>query len=292
MGSSSGVALGLVRAMRPRQWIKNLLVFAAPLAAGVMLQQEVLRASVLALMSFTAASSATYLVNDVLDVKADRLHPDKRHRAIASGVVPVPTAITIAGLLAIVSVGAPVLLGFAPLAAATGSYLIVQAVYFTWAKDQPVFDLAAVSAGFVLRAVAGGVAAGLYISPWFLTVTASVSMFVIAGKRYSELVSHGDSGTRKSLSQYSPGYLRFVWSVSVAVAAAFYALWAADIVARGGGMAAQLSTVPFCLILLRYARDVDSGRAEAPERIVLGDRALLVLGLIWAGLFFVEVLGN
>lgn len=290
MGAVMARAPALVRALRPRQWVKNLLVFAAPLAAGVIFDRNVMRATLVALVCFIAASSATYLLNDVLDRDADRRHPDKRFRPIASGELPVQVAIGASAVLGLGAVGVPLLLDMAALAALILAYLAIQIVYFLWAKHQPVFDLAVIAGGFVLRAVAGGVAADLYISSWFLTVTAAVAMFVIAGKRYSELTTHGDTGTRRSLGAYSPGYLRFIWSVSAAVAIAFYALWASDIVTRGGGIAAQLSTVPFSLILLRYARDIDSASAESPERILLSDPSLLVLGMIWGALFVVEVL--
>ena len=137
--------------------------------------------------------------------------------------------------------------------------------------------------------MAGGVAAGLEISVWFLTVTASVAVFVVAGKRYSELVNQGDSGTRAILSKYTGHYLRYVWSVASAVAIVFYALWSVDLVDRGGGAAARLSVIPFTLILLRYARDVDAATAESPEKILLGDGGLIVLGVIWGSLFLIQL---
>lgn len=286
---AGGLFAGLVRAARPRQWIKNLLVFAAPLAGGVLLEQQALRASLVALLSFVAASSATYLTNDILDIEADRRHPQKRHRPLASGEVPVVPAALAAGVLALGSVAVPFLIGLESLSALIIAYLTVQVVYFLWAKDQPVFDLAAVATGFVLRAVAGGVAAGLEISVWFLTVTASVAVFVVAGKRYSELVNQGDSGTRAILAKYTGHYLRYVWSVASAVAIVFYALWSVDLVDRGGGAAARLSVIPFTLILLRYARDVDAATAESPEKILLGDGGLIALGLIWASLFLFQL---
>ena len=290
MRSAQALLTALVASTRPRQWIKNLLVFAAPVAAGVLFDPLVLRSSLLALVCFVMASSATYLVNDVLDVDADRLHPVKRGRAIASGRLPVQAALAAAALLTAAALIASAVLGNAALTWTLLAFVVVQGIYQLWAKHQPVFDLASVAAGFVLRAVAGGVAADLYISNWFLTVTASGAMFVIAGKRFSELTTHGNSGTRRSLTYYSLGFLRFVWSVSAGVTVTFYALWAADIAGGGSGLAARLSTIPFSLILLRYARDVDAGTAEDPERILVKDPSLLALGVVWAALFLVEVL--
>ncbi len=282
---------GLLSAMRPRQWIKNLLVIAVPLAAGKVLDPSVMAATLLAFVAMSAAASSVYLTNDLLDREADRNHPKKRYRAIAAGTVSVSTATVTAILLAASAVIAPALLGSPDLSMLILSYLVLQAVYVFWAKHQPVLDLACVAAGFVLRAVAGGVASGISISTWFLTVTAAVAMFVVSGKRYSELVTHGhEAGTRQGLKEYSEGYLRFVWGVSVGIAVVFYGLWAAELGNGGTAMWARLSVIPFVLLLLRYARDIDSGAAEAPEDIVYGDRVLQSLALTWAAMFILQVL--
>ncbi len=197
----------LISALRPRQWIKNLLVVAVPLASGQLLERSTVLSTLLAFVAFCAASSAVYLTNDVLDKESDRRHPVKRNRAIAAGLLPAPAAVGGAVLLALVALGLPVLVGSPQLSLLLVGYLCLQAIYVLWAKHQPVLDLASVAAGFVLRAVAGGVASGIPISTWFLTVTAASAMFVVAGKRYSELVTHGhDSGTRHGLKEYSEGY--------------------------------------------------------------------------------------
>lgn len=281
---------GLITAMRPRQWVKNLLVFAVPLASGQIGQPGVIPKTLLAFAVMCAASAAVYLTNDILDRQADARHPVKRTRPIAAGQVGVPLAWTVAILLAATALGLPVALGIPDLTVLVLSYLLLQVVYVFWAKHQPVLDLACVATGFVLRAVAGGVAGGIWISTWFLTVTAASAMFVVAGKRYSELVTHGqDGGTRQGLREYSEGYLRFVWGVSVGIAVVFYGLWAAELGNGGSAMWARLSVIPFVLLLLRYARDVDAGSAEAPEDLVWEDRVLQALGVVWAGMFALQV---
>lgn len=281
---------GLITAMRPRQWVKNLLVFAVPLASGQIGQPGVIPKTLLAFAVMCSASAAVYLTNDILDRQADARHPVKRTRPIAAGQVGVPLAWAVAILLAATALGLPVALGIPDLTVLVLSYLLLQAVYVFWAKHQPVLDLACVATGFVLRAVAGGVAGGIWISTWFLTVTAASAMFVVAGKRYSELVTHGqDGGTRQGLREYSEGYLRFVWGVSVGIAVVFYGLWAAELGNGGSAMWARLSVIPFVLLLLRYARDVDAGSAEAPEDLVWGDRVLQALGVVWAGMFALQV---
>ena len=282
---------GLLVAMRPKQWIKNLLVVAVPLAAGQLLNPEIMARTALAFFAMCAAASAVYLTNDILDREADRNHPKKQYRPIAAGTVSVPTAATTALILAVVAVSVPALLGSAALSLLILGYLALQATYVFWAKHQPVLDLACVASGFVLRAVAGGVAAELSVSVWFLTVTAAAAMFVVSGKRYSELVTHGhEGGTRQGLKEYSEGYLRFVWGVSVGIAVVFYGLWAAELGDGGSAMWARLSVIPFVLLLLRYARDVDAGTAEAPEDLVWGDRVLQALGVLWAAMFILQVL--
>jgi decaprenyl-phosphate phosphoribosyltransferase len=167
----------------------------------------------------------------------------------------------------------------------------ISLAYSFFLKEQPVVDLAAVASGFLLRAIAGGAAAGIALSQWFLLVTSFGALFMVAGKRYAELVALGDTGeTRRSLREYSPSYLRFVWSLSAAVACMSYSLWAFEMREAAGGFPWQvLSIAPFGLALLRYAVDVDRGEAGAPEDIVLGDRILLLLGGVWLTFFCLGV---
>jgi decaprenyl-phosphate phosphoribosyltransferase len=274
----------VVRALRPRQWVKNGLVLAAPLAAGKILDPHVLRATAVAFVLFCLAASAVYLVNDTIDVEEDRRHPTKRFRPIAAGLVPRSLAVALAVVLAAVALTAAVWLTRPALAWVLGSYIVIQLAYCTFLKNQPVIDLAVVASGFLLRGVAGGVAAGLPLSQWFLLVAAFGSLFMVAGKRYSELVVVGDAAaTRKTLKEYSASYLRFVWSLSAAIACMAYSLWAFEMIKRSGSVPwATISIAPFVLAILRYAVDIDKGSAGAPEEIVLRDRVLLGLGVIWA----------
>ncbi len=282
---------GLIAAMRPKQWIKNLLVVAVPLASGELMQPAVVARTALAAVVMCAASAAVYLTNDILDREADAKHAVKRARPIAAGQVSMPVAATTAALLAAGALVLPFLLGSPGLTLLVLGYLLLQVFYVFWAKHQPVLDLACVAAGFVLRAVAGGVACSIPASTWFLTVTAASAMFIVSGKRYSELVTYGqDSGTRRGLRDYSEGYLRFVWGVSVGIAVVYYGLWAAELGNGGSAMWARLSVIPFVLLLLRYARDVDAGTAEAPEDLVWSDRVLQALGALWAAMFVLQVL--
>jgi decaprenyl-phosphate phosphoribosyltransferase len=122
-----------------------------------------------------------------------------------------------------------------------------------------------------------------------MTVTAATAFFVVSGKRYSELVTQGVSGSRQGLKDYSEGYLRFVWGVSVGIAVVFYGLWAAELSSGDSGFWGRVSVVPFVLILLRYARDIDAGLAEAPEDMLFKDRVLQILGIVWVAMFALQV---
>ncbi len=293
----TSAARGLLEAVRVRQWPKNGLVAAAPLAAGALFRPDVLLDTAVALAAFVLASSGTYLLNDVGDVDHDRLHPRKRHRPIARGDVPVPLATAVGVLLLVSAVLLPVLGAYYALAACVASYIVLTCLYSRWLKHEPVVDLAAVALGFLLRAMAGGLAAGLDLSPWFLTVASFASLYIVAGKRYSELVNLGDEGPkmRPCLQGYSASYLRFVWTITAAVLVAAYCLWAFEVAALPGMDVSapwlSFSVAPFVVGVLRYALTIDQGAAGAPEDILLSDRGLQVIGVVWLGVFTLGVLG-
>lgn len=272
-----------VRAVRPRQWVKNVLVFTAPLAAGRLLERGVVIGSLLAFVSFCLVSATVYLINDVRDVEEDRLHPRKRFRPIAAGEISPAAALLIAAVTGVLGFG----IGFATspaLGLTLTVYLVLQVLYSTFLKHMPVVDLAMVASGFLLRAIAGGVASNIPLSQWFLLVAAFGSFFMVAGKRYSELKSVGaDAGTRRSLLRYSESYLRFAWMLAATMVLISYSLWAFE--NRGGGLGGipwtAISIAPFTLGLLQYALEVDTGNAGEPEEVVLHDHVLQVIGLVW-----------
>jgi decaprenyl-phosphate phosphoribosyltransferase len=290
--------MAIVAAMRPKQWLKNVLVFAAPLAAGSLFQPAVLIPSLVAFVAFCLMSSATYLLNDVRDVEADRAHPVKRSRPIAAGELTAGMAIAAAVVLALASLGLALAVNLA-LVGVLVAYAAATISYSLFLKHEPVIELALLAMGFLLRAIAGGVASELPISQWFLIVAGFGSLFMAAGKRYSELTHALDTqdgtprdGTRRSLAGYTPTYLRFVWATSAAVTITGYCLWAFEVSAAPSTLPwAAWSVLPFVLAVLRYAVDVDRGDAEAPEDVVLRDRMMLLLGLIWLVLFGLGALG-
>ncbi|MFT3833925.1 MAG: decaprenyl-phosphate phosphoribosyltransferase [Micropruina sp.] len=272
-----------LRAMRPKQWVKNILVFAAPVAAGALFDTRVLINSLWAFVAFSLISASIYLINDVRDLEADRLHPKKRFRPIAAGEL----GTTPAAILATVTMAASLAIGFtvAPMLGITlAVYWVLQVGYSIFLKHQPIIDLAMVSSGFLLRAVAGGVASGIELSQWFLLVACFGSLYMVAGKRYSEMKELGsEAGTRASLERYSLSYLRFVWAISCSIVIMSYSLWTFEHRANEpwGVPWTTISIVPFTLALLRYAMDIDAGNAGEPEDVVLNDRVLQGLAVLW-----------
>lgn len=286
-GPPSNLISGVVKAIRPRQWVKNLLVLAAPLAAlggnASYDYRDVLVKVSIAFVVFSFGASSIYLVNDARDVEADRAHPTKRFRPIAAGVLPVPMAYGIAVVLGVASLG--IAWWVTPkLALVMAIYIAIQLAYCFGLKHQAVLDICIVSSGFLIRAIAGGVAAGIPLSQWFLLVMAFGSLFMAAGKRYAELQLAERTGAkiRKSLESYTSTYLRFVWTLSATAVVLCYGLWAFE---RDGdtGSWFVVSMIPFTIAILRYAVDVDGGMAGEPEEIALRDRVLQLLALGWIG---------
>jgi decaprenyl-phosphate phosphoribosyltransferase len=284
-GPPGNLITGVVKAIRPRQWVKNVLVLAAPLAAlgGPVRYDygEVLTRVSVAFVAFCLAASAIYLVNDVRDVEADRQHPTKRNRPIAAGVVPEWLAYTLAVVLGVASLVISWLLT-PDLALVIAVYLAMQLGYCFGLKHQAVMDICIVSSAYLLRAIAGGVAANIPLSQWFLLMMAFGSLFMVAGKRYAELQVAERTGAaiRKALESYTSTYLRFVWTMSATAVVLCYGLWAFERDRHSGSWFA-VSMVPFTIAILRYAVDVDGGMAGEPEDIALRDRVLQLLALAW-----------
>ena len=277
----------MLKGLRPKQWVKNVLVLAAPLAAGAeSFNSRTAVDILLAFVVFCFGASSIYLINDARDVESDRLHPTKRFRPIASGMLPLNLAYVMAVILIALALGLSFLAtDGTSLAIVIGTYIALQLGYcFGW-KHIPVIDIALVSSGFMLRTMAGGVAAGIDLSQWFLLVAAFGSLFMASGKRYSEILLAERTGAkiRKSLEGYTPTYLRFVWTLAATAVVICYTLWGFELAndAQTGGVWYQVSMVPFTIAILRYAADVDRGQGGAPDEIALEDRTLQVLALAW-----------
>ncbi|MFZ9445392.1 MAG: decaprenyl-phosphate phosphoribosyltransferase [Ilumatobacteraceae bacterium] len=283
----------VVREARPKQWLKNVLVFAAPAALGDISTDLIVR-SVVVFVAFCMTASGTYYWNDIKDVEADRAHPTKRNRPIASGAVPLGVARMVGTLLLL---GGP-LLAFAVRPEAggvVGLYAVLTVGYSVSWKHIALLDLALVASGFVLRAMAGAAGTDTRMSSWFVMCTSFGSFFIVAGKRFAELLEMGDNATvtRRSLSAYSVPYLRQLLSVSCTATVVSYCLWAFENGESASGALPWhgLSIVPMVLALLRYMMVLERGGGGAPEEVFTKDRSLQLYGLAWVVVYALGVYG-
>jgi decaprenyl-phosphate phosphoribosyltransferase len=282
--SALGAARTMLRACRPRQWSKNVLLLAAPAAGGVLAVASVEARALAAIAAFCLLSSATYLVNDVRDLEQDRMHPRKRRRPVAAGELSPRTALAAAAALAVA--GLAIAAAVRPLLALVGCvYLALTASYSLWWRRVFLADIVAIAGCFVVRAVAGGVATDVPLSRWFLVVTSLCAVFIVAGKRYAELVDGERAGlTRATLRHYSPSLLRTLLTASAGGAVIAYGIWAFRRPEVGPWY--ELTIVPFIASLSRYGLLIARGADDAPEELILHDRLLLALGVVWIVLFF------
>jgi decaprenyl-phosphate phosphoribosyltransferase len=284
-----GLTRGLIRACRPKQWAKNGLVFVAPGAAGVLTHWIPLLHAIAAFVLFSMASAGTYLINDILDVESDRRHPTKRNRPIASGVVPIPIAWVTAVCLIGVAVAFSLMRDW-QFGLVVGLYVVLTTIYSTWMKHQPILDLVGLSAGFILRLLGGAYATKVAISDWFLIISCFGALFIATCKRQAERLELGaDAGSiRPTLAVYSDQYLNYLKSVSTAAVLISYCMFAVDRAhtyaihdAHAAAMWIEISILPFIVAILRYALLVDQGKGSAPEEVIMTDRVLQIVGLVW-----------
>jgi decaprenyl-phosphate phosphoribosyltransferase len=285
-----GVVHAAVVTMRPRQWMKNALVIAAAGAAGALGSDDVPQRVAAAAFAFCLLSAGIYAINDVRDAAEDRHHPRKRFRPVAAGELD-PRAATImgAGLLVL---GLVICVLVRPLLAAVGlGYVGLTLSYTLVWRHILLLDLVAIAGGFVLRAVAGGVAAPVTLSRWFVLVVTCVAIFIAAGKRYSEILRAQSSGRpmRKVLKHYAGPRLSVILAGSAGGALFAYCVWAFNLPVVGWVPWRPLTVVPFALCLLRYRVLIERGQGEAPEDLLLSDRALALSGGVWLVLFVLGV---
>ncbi|MEI7507445.1 MAG: decaprenyl-phosphate phosphoribosyltransferase [Actinomycetes bacterium] len=278
----------LLKEARPKQWAKNILVFAAPGAAGVLNEWGSLWRTLLCFVALSLTASGTYFWNDILDVEADRVHPTKCRRPIAAGLVSLNTARIVGTLLLVAGIA----VGFIPdwhSGVAVIVYAVLTVSYSTVLKHQPVLDLLAVAGGFVIRAIAGAEASSVEMSSWFLLCASFGALFIVTGKRYAEMkeLGEGNGSTRSTLMAYSLDYLRMVLVVSLGSTLVAYCMWAfaTKEIAGSSWPSYELSIIPMLAALLRYLLVLEQGHGAAPEEVFASDRTLQVLGLIWAIIF-------
>lgn len=288
----TGAMSALLRTARPKQWLKNVLVFAAPGAAGVLDQGSEFLTTVVVFVAFCCAASGIYIWNDLLDVEADRRHPTKSTRPIAAGELSVGVARVAGIVLPAAALGLATLTGRWQTVAVIAVYLLTQVAYTTWLKHVPVVDLVTVASGFVLRAAAGAVAVDVPMSRWFVLCITFGSLFIVVGKRYAELNDvGGDAKTRATLEIYTVGYLRILLSMSLGGVLISYCVWAFETSAAASSdwPLYELSIVPMLMALMRYLLVLEQGGGAAPEEVFASDRLLQFLGACWIVVYGVAV---
>lgn len=265
-----------VLALRPKQWVKNLLLFVAPFAAGGITTREVYY-SIIGFFAFSMASSVGYILNDLSDIESDRNHPKKKSRPFASGIINVRAGFLIVGLVVLILFG---LLSQLPylFTLVVISYILNTMIYTRFLKHLPVLEIFAVAFGFVLRLIAGGVAVSLAFSEWFLLVGGFGAIFVVAEKRLAEKKQVDSRDARKVVKVYTPQFLYSITSISVSVCITSYCFWAFRQSINPFWF--QFSVIPFVMALFQYRWISERDAVEAPEDAILRDVPLLILVLL------------
>jgi 4-hydroxybenzoate polyprenyltransferase len=291
----------IIKIARPIHWIKNLALFAALVFSGNLFVEIYFYKVLWAFVVFSLAASASYIFNDVLDAKSDRLHPIKKRRPVASGKLPVPIALVTALTLALVALYWSTTLGslffFLVLL-----YLVLQIAYSLGLKNIAIIDILVIAAGFIIRVYAGAFVIDAHLSVWFLLCVISVALFLASGKRRAELniLKFSSGVTRKSLSKYRRELLNSYVTMFGNAAWMSWALFTFFESPKASLsvwlLLAELSrtttinkllmiTIPVAIFgIMRYESLIFEGRSEAPEKLLLTDKALVTSVLLWLGL--------
>jgi len=278
--------VAVLRTARPRQWPKNLLVFAAPLAGATLGRRDGLVYALVAAAAFGCASVAVYFVNDVADAERDRRHPRKRNRPIAAGDLPKQHAVAVGAVCAAAGLAAGLLISEPLLTASVGGYLSLSFLYSWVLKHIPVVEVLFVASGFLLRVLGGAAATHVPPSGWFLLVCSLGAFGVAIAKRYTELTNLGAEAIRHRpvMRWYRPAALRQSQVVVGALMIAAYLAWAA-----GEHPAARtwhlVSALPLGVALIRFGFLTGRRTAAPVEDLLMRDVPMLACELSWLALF-------
>jgi decaprenyl-phosphate phosphoribosyltransferase len=277
----------VLRTTRPRQWPKNLLVFAAPLAGHTLGRPYGFWYAVAAFAAFVLASSAVYLVNDVVDAERDRNHPYKKSRPIASGRLPKRHAVIVAVCFVLVALGAGLAIGEPLLTATVAAYLLTSFLYSAGLKHTPVIELAFVASGFVLRVIGGAVATHVPPSGWFLLVCSLGALMVAIAKRYTELTVLGADAAkhRPAMRGYSASKLRIAQRVVSVVMVVSYVLWASNEPELRSRIFHLISSAALLAALVRFDRLTAKATSKPVEDLISRDPVMVGCEASWLVLF-------
>lgn len=294
----------VLKLVRPRQWIKNLALFAAIVFSGQFFDGDIFIKVFLGFISFTFLSSSSYVINDILDVKKDKLHPFKKARPIASGKISIPEAVLIFFAIIIISFAIALYLDVFFFLIVL-FYIFLQISYSFIFKNVVIFDILFIATGYILRVLAGEIISNYHISVWLLLTTISLSLFLAVGKRRSELTllrkfsEEKISGVRKSLSHYSENLLDAFTSIFATSTFIFYSMF--TFIENPSGIRINIdllmpeflpsflqkkwlmiTILPVIYGLMRYMQDIyEKSEGESPERVLLSDKALLGAVMLW-----------
>lgn len=270
-----------LKLVRPKQFVKNLLIIAVPVSAGRIFEIEIFTKTFLTIVLFSLAAAGTYIYNDFFDKEFDRRHLIKRNRPIAAGEVNETLSLILASLLILLSLIFSYILIGIQLLTLLAIYSVIQFFYSFIGKQIHTLEIFIVASGFVLRAIAGGVSTGIYISPWFNVLVSTTAIFIVAAKRYSEYLNSSNFETRIVLKFYSATYLRTIWETTLTASIILYILWSFNSSSSEFDNYSLVSIVPFALILFFFAKKTDANKLETPEEIIYKDKTILLLSFIW-----------
>ncbi|MBF0318397.1 MAG: UbiA family prenyltransferase [Nitrospirae bacterium] len=265
-----------IRVLRPKHWVKNMFLFAAPFFSGQLLSRETLHIAPFAFLAFSFAASASYIINDITDRKTDQLHPDKRQRPIASGELSLVAGLGLTAALLVVAAALAYFIDYAFFAYII-VYLVIQAFYSIYLKSTAVVDIFCIASGFVVRVLAGGAAFAVTVSDWLFLAMFMISLMLATGKRigefkllHSEAVAH-----RESLSGFTPALLNDILLITSASSLVFYAIYTIEQYKN------FIYTVPIVTFgLFRYILLAKDGRGD-PTDAMTADMWLAVTVMFW-----------
>ena len=283
----------IIRLLRIKHYIKNILVFVPLVFMGNNIEFSSLAASFLGFVSFCLICSCIYIVNDAKDIEKDRLHPTKKNRPMASGAVSVKLGIFFAVLCFIISCGiVAYLIIFKNVGKASIVwfllYFVLNLLYSFGLKNIPIIDIIILRSGFLIRILFGAVIANTFVSSWLYLTVMSGAFYFALGKRRNEILKTSSSGqTRKVLAVYTHNFLDKFMYVSLAMANVFYALWAKEYPKKY-----MIFTVPLVVVIcMQYSLDVEGDSDGDPVEVVLKDKKLVVFSILLAimmgGILFV-----